>query len=108
MATDPEQPEPVADPQQQPVASAVRPVRLLGLDVIWWAIAVTALCFLPLGLVAVAYCLRATAAADRGEQARALRSLHVARRWVVAAIVVGLVVDLLILAVLLLLGAFAR
>ena len=83
------------------------PATMLGVGVLWWAIATTALCFLPLGLVAVVYGLRAARAAERGDDALAHRSWRVARRWVVAAILVGLAVDLFILAVLLLLGAFA-
>lgn len=84
-----------------------KPARLLGVGVLWWAIATSALCFLPLGLVAVAYGLRAIRAGERGDDAFAQRSWRVARRWVVATILVGLAIDLFILAILLLLGAFA-
>jgi len=88
-------------------SAARRPDVMLGVGLLWWSIMVTALCFLPLGLAAAAFCLRAARAAEGGDQDRAQRSWRAARRWVVAAIVVGLLVDLLILAVLLLLGAFA-
>jgi len=83
------------------------PATMLGVGVLWWAIATTALCFLPLGLVAVVYGLRAIRAGERGDDAFAQRSWRVARRWVVATILVGLAIDLFILAILLLLGAFA-
>lgn len=72
-----------------------------------WAAVVTALCFLPLGLVAVVYSLRAARALQAGDEAAARRSARVARRWIVATVIVGLIVDVGLLAVLLLLGAFS-
>jgi len=81
---------------------------LLGIGVLWWSVLVSALCLLPVGLVAVAYCLRAVRAADRGDSALAQRCWRVARRWVFVAIALGLAVDVFILAVLLLLGAFGK
>lgn len=85
------------------VSTGEEPVRThLG-----WAAAVTALCFLPLGLVAVAYSLRSSRALQAGDEPAARRSAVVARRWILATVAVGLVVDLGLLAVLLLLGAFS-
>lgn len=80
---------------------------MLGIGVQWWAVVAVALCFLPLGVFAVAYSLKAAAAMGRGDFERANRCWRVARRWVIWTILVGLAVDLLIVAVLLLLGAFS-
>ena len=73
-----------------------------------WAIASMVLCFLPLGVVSVVYAVRSESAAAAGEPELALARRRVARRWAVAALAVGVVVDLVILAFLLLLGAFGR
>lgn len=105
MATDEAEDEP-ARPADSGRDRIRRPDALLGLGLLWWSVAVAALCFLPLGLVAVAFCLRGARASERGDEALAQRSWRMARGWLIAAIVVGLVVDLFILAVLLLLGAF--
>lgn len=72
-----------------------------------WAAAVTALCFLPLGIVAVVYSLRSSRALEAGDEPTARRTARVARRWIVATVVVGLMVDMGLLAVLLVLGAFS-
>ena len=72
-----------------------------------WSLAATVLCFLPLGLVAVYQGYRAAQAIDAGDlDVAAVRSRR-ARRWLVATLVVGILVDLLLVAVLVLLGAFA-
>lgn len=97
----------MSDVDPHPLAPAAstgeEPVRThLG-----WAAAVTALCFLPLGLVAVVFSLRSARALDAGDEAGARRSARVARRWILATVIVGLIVDLGLLAVLLLLGAFS-
>ena len=74
-------------------------------SVLPWAIASAVLCFLPAGIVAVVLALRARAALEAGDAALAARRAGSARRWAITALVVGLVVDALIAAVLLLLGA---
>jgi hypothetical protein len=71
-----------------------------------WAVASMALCFLPLGLVAVWFAWRTAGRIQSGELAAARRSSAVARRWLVATIVLGVLLDLGLLAVLGLLGAF--
>lgn len=76
------------------------PTHMLG------AIVVTCLCFLPIGLVAVAFAWRTSTLNAAGDQARALRASRAARRWIIATVVVGLVVDLVLAAALALLGAF--
>lgn len=65
-----------------------------------------ALCFLPLGLVAVWFAWRTAARIQSGDLADARRSSTVTRRWLVATIVTGVLLDLMFLAVLGLLGAF--
>ncbi|MBU6244496.1 MAG: CD225/dispanin family protein [Actinomycetales bacterium] len=104
-------PAPDADLPAPPAGRRERaprdPATMLGVGVLWWSVVTMALCFLPLGVFAVVYSLRAVAAMGRGDLDRADRCWRVARRWVIWAIVVGLAVDLLIMAVLMLLGAFA-
>jgi hypothetical protein len=72
-----------------------------------WGVATTVLCFVPLGLIAVIYGLRTSRALATGRVDDARRSSRVARRWVVATIIVGVLVDLVLVAALLLLGAFS-
>lgn len=72
-----------------------------------WAVVVSALCFLPLGLVAAVYALRASRAASAGDMERARRLGRVARRWILATVLIGLAVDLTLVAVMALLGAFS-
>ncbi len=71
-----------------------------------WAVAVTALCFLPFGLVGAFYGWRSAKAADIGDGPMAERYSKVARRWIITAVVCGLLVDLVIVGALGLLGAF--
>jgi len=73
-----------------------------------WAVASAILCFLPLGLVAVVYAVLAHQSLALGDWATAERRARVARRWLVAAIVVGIVIDLVLAATFVLLGAFSR
>ena len=72
---------------------------------LWPSVAAAALCFLPLGIVAVIYAVRADGAQARGDAPRARRLARVARRWFIATVVVGLIVEVLIVAALMLLGA---
>ena len=73
-----------------------------------WAVASAILCFLPLGLIAVIYAVLAHQSLAAGDEAAARRRARVARRWLVAAIIVGVVVDLILGASFILLGAFSR
>ena len=73
-----------------------------------WAIASMVLCFLPLGVVSVVCAVRSDQAAAAGDVIRAAGLRRAAKRWAIAALVVGLVIDLVLLAFLLLLGAFGR
>lgn len=72
---------------------------------LWPCVAASVLCFLPLGLVAVYYALRAESARSRGDEAGLLRAAKVARRWLVVTIVIGLLLELVIVGALFLLGA---
>lgn len=72
-----------------------------------WSLAMTVLCFLPFGLVALYHGYRTAQAVDRGDLADAERRSRRARRWLVVTVVVGVLVDLLLFVVLVLLGAFA-
>lgn len=71
-----------------------------------WAIAAMVLCFLPFGIVSAIYAVRSQTALDGGDVGLALRLRLNARRWAIAALVVGLILDLIALTFLLLLGAF--
>lgn len=90
-------PHPLA-PEPAPAGERVR--THLG-----WAVAVSALCFLPVGLVAVVYGLRASRAVTAGDTDRARRLARVARRWIILTVVVGLLLDAALVAVFALLGA---
>ena len=70
------------------------------------AIAATAFCFLPFGLVAVYLGWRSAKATGNGDRVRAERSSKAARRWLIASVVFGVLIDLVIVASLGLLGAF--
>jgi hypothetical protein len=89
-------------PPAESSASARPPRAHLG-----WAVAATVACFLPLGLVAVYYGFRTNRAILDGRPDDANRDARVARRWLIATVVVGLFVYLLIAAVFVLLGAFS-
>lgn len=70
-----------------------------------WAVAVSAVCFLPVGLIAVVYGLRASRAVTAGDPERARRLARVARRWIIVTIVLGLLLDATLVGILALLGA---
>ena len=74
---------------------------------LWWAVGATALCFLPFGLVAIWFGLRTMQAADRDDLAAAARSSRIARRWLIVTAVVGLALNLLLLVIFGLMGAFS-
>ena len=73
-----------------------------------WVIAVTALCFLPLGLVAAYFAWRTDRAVAAGNQAAARRAARAARGWTIGAAVVGLIVNAIIITTFMVLGAFGR
>lgn len=73
-----------------------------------WIIVCTMLCFLPLGLVAIGFGIRADRSRQAGDLERCRRAVRACRGWLIAAVVVGLLVDGIIAVTLLLLGAFPR
>lgn len=72
-----------------------------------WGLMATVLCFLPLGLITLYYGLRTARAGTDGRLEDAVHDSHVARRWLVATVVVGVLVYLMIGATFVLLGAFS-
>ena len=70
-----------------------------------WAVLVSALCFLPIGLIAVVYGLRASRALTAGDPDRARRLGRVARRWIIVTVVMGVLLDAALIAVFAALGA---
>ena len=73
-----------------------------------WSIATAIVCFLPLGLITMYYAWCTSQAIAEGDIARARRTSHLARRWLVATVVIGAGLELLIGSLLLLLGAFGH
>lgn len=90
---------------EQP-ATALNPQHEVPPTYLGWAIGVTAFCFLPFGLVAVYFGWRSAQATSGGNLPEAGRCSSLARRWLIAAMVVGVLIDLVIVASLGLLGAF--
>ncbi len=78
------------------------PRSYLGLGLV-----VTVLCFVPLGLVTLYYGLRVHRALADGDPERAMHDSHVARGWLAATIVIGILVYAFIAVALVLLGAFS-
>jgi Interferon-induced transmembrane protein len=72
-----------------------------------WGLAATVLCFVPLGLVTLYYGFRTNRALLDGRIEDAIHQSHVARGWLVATVVVGLLVDVTLVVVVALLGAFS-
>lgn len=70
-----------------------------------WSIAAAILCFLPTGLVAVWFGWRVVQATQAGDVENAARASRVARRWLIATGILGLLAWLLVGVVLGLLGA---
>ena len=90
----------MATEAEQPPIGEVPPTHL-GV-----ALALAIVCFLPLGLLAAWYGWRTARAVEAGDLVAARRDSTWASRWMIAAFVVGVVVDLGIMLVLGLLGAF--
>lgn len=74
---------------------------------LWWAIGATALCFAPVGVIAIWFAVRTMSAVERGDDDRAARSSRLARRWLVATLVVGGVLEGILLVIFGLMGAFS-
>jgi hypothetical protein len=89
-------------PPAESRADARPPRSYLG-----WGLATTVLCFLPLGLVTLYYGFRTNRAILDDRIQDAIHDSHITRGWLIATVVVGLLVDFALVAVFLLLGAFA-
>ena len=72
------------------------------------AILVAVFGFLPLGIIAVIQAFRAGAALRADEVARARKLATATKWWIISAVVVGLLVDLIILGAFMFLGAFGN
>jgi hypothetical protein len=95
------EPKAMKDPVTAHAPKSNTPPTYLG-----WGVAATACCFLPFGLAGMYFGWRSSQATLDGNPADAVRSSLLARRWLIAAVVVGVLVDVVIVASLGLLGAF--
>jgi hypothetical protein len=91
-----------ASPPAESRADSRPPRSYLG-----WGLAATVLCFLPLGIVTLYYGFRTNRAVLDGRLEDAFHGSHVTRGWLVATVVIGLVVDLALVVVFAMLGAFS-
>ena len=73
-----------------------------------WAIASAVLCFLPTGLVSVYFAWKSGQALDSGDREMAAGLARRARRWFIGTVIIGGILELVLLAVLMVLGAFGR
>jgi hypothetical protein len=74
---------------------------------LWWAVGATALCFAPLGILTLFFAIRTLSRINHDDLDGAARWSRQARRWLIITVIVGLVVNLALLVVLGLLGAFS-
>jgi hypothetical protein len=88
--------------ESEPLDGAPVPRSYLGIGLV-----ATILCFLPLGLVTLYFGLQVQRALAEGDRQRAVHESHVARGWLAATIVIGLLVYAFIAVALVLLGAFS-
>jgi Interferon-induced transmembrane protein len=74
---------------------------------LWWAVAATAVCFFPLGVVAVIFAIKTMSALERGDLAAANTLSRLTLRWLKITVVVGIVLNGLILLIFGFMGAFS-
>ena len=74
---------------------------------IWWAIAATAFCFAPIGIVAIWFGYRTMRAIARDDLDAARKSSRAARRWLIITVVIGFLINLILLVIFGLMGAFS-
>ncbi len=91
-----------------PVMSSTTPASSPGdlRTYLGWAIASAVLCFLPTGLVSVYFAWKSQQALVAGDRDAAAASARRARRWFVGTVIIGGILELVLLAVLMVLGAF--
>jgi hypothetical protein len=89
----PPPPQPSSEPSI-PVASAASlpraPTQAIP-DYLPWSIAATLLCCLPAGIAAIYYSTKANSARTTGDFETARRQAQIARKWLIAAVVIGIV-----------------
>jgi len=73
-----------------------------------WSAAATILCLFPVGAVALGYGVATQRALGRHDLERARHHSRVARRWLIAAIATGLIVNVMLAGTLVVLGALSR
>ena len=71
-----------------------------------WAIASAVLCFLPTGLVSVSFAWKSQQALVTGDLDSAGALARRARRWFIGTVIIGGILELLLLVVLMVRGAF--
>ena len=71
-----------------------------------WAIASAVLCFLPTGLVSVYFAWKSQQALASGDRDTAVGLARRARRWFIGTVIIGGILELVLLVVLMVLGAF--
>lgn len=96
----------VAGPAESEPGSAPEPAAGVRTYLLWSVLA-TCLCFLPLGIIAVVYSLRASSAVGRGDSVAAAQAARVARRWLLATVAVGIGAFGVIAVALAMMGAFS-
>jgi len=93
----------MTDPESQSQSLASQAPR----SYIWWAIAATAFCFAPFGIVAIWFGYRTLRAIEHDQPEKAQRSSRQARRWLIITAVFGFLVNLALLVIFGLMGAFS-
>jgi hypothetical protein len=71
-----------------------------------WAIASAVLCFLPTGLVSVYFAWKSQQALTADDREAAVALARRARRWLIGTVIIGGLIEIVLLAVLMVLGAF--
>lgn len=89
----------MSEPEQEQIA----PPRTY----LWWAIAATALCFAPLGILTLVLSVRTISRINHDDLEGAARWSRRTRRWLIATAIVGGIINLALLVILGLLGAFS-
>ncbi len=91
-----------ASPPAESSVDAHPPRAYLG-----WGLATTVLCFVPTGLVALLYGFRTNRALMDGRVEDAISLSVVTRRWLYATVALGVLLDIVLAAVIVMMGAFS-
>jgi predicted secreted protein len=91
-------PEPVPPSEPNiPVTTASSLVGSTVPDYLPWSIAATILCCVPIGVAAIYYSIQANSARTAGNFEAARNQAQIARKWLIAAVVTGVVVGVVYL-----------